>query len=177
MAKRKMSENSLKNLKPNTFNNCEIAKKAQKKSVESRKKNQTIAELLKMALTLPNPETGEINNIAMVNAIINKAIKGDILAFQTIRDSIGEKPTNKQELLGDIGSLSIIVTKEDGGDYTPPPDPLPQRAGGNEKIFARGGEEKGTNDLFIFLFYICVLQHLHLWNVSFLCKGFVFAKG
>ena len=116
MAKRKMSENSLKNLKPNTFNNCEIAKKAQKKSFESRKKNQTIAELLKMALTLPNPETGEINNIAMVNAIINKAIKGDILAFQTIRDSIGEKPTNKQELLGDIGSLSIIVTKEDGGD-------------------------------------------------------------
>lgn len=117
MAKRKMSENSLKNLemaKPeNNFNNSEVARNAQKKSVESRKKNQTIAELLKIALTLPNEETGEINNIAMVNAIINKAIKGDILAFQTIRDSIGEKPTNKQEVTGNLGNLSIVVTKED----------------------------------------------------------------
>lgn len=98
MAKRKMSENSLKNLKPNTFNDSEIAKKAQKKSVEKRKENQTLAELMKIALTLQNEETGEINNIAITNALINKAIKGDVSAYQTIRDTIGEKPVDKQEI-------------------------------------------------------------------------------
>lgn len=106
MAKRKMSENSLKNLemaKPeNNFNNSEVARKAQKKSVESRKKNQTLAELLKIALSLPNEETGEINNVAITNAIINKAIKGDVSAFQTIRDTIGEKPTDRQEVIADV---------------------------------------------------------------------------
>lgn len=105
MTKRKMSENSLKNLKPNTFNDSEIAKKAQKKSVESRKKNQTLAELMKIALSLPNEETGEVNNIAITNALINKAIKGDVSAYQTIRDTIGEKPTDKQEITGDVNLL------------------------------------------------------------------------
>lgn len=105
MAKRKMSENSLKNLKPNTFNDCEIAKKAQKKSVEKRKENQTLAELMKIALTLQNEETGEINNIAITNALINKAIKGDVSAYQTIRDTIGEKPTDKQEITGDVSVM------------------------------------------------------------------------
>lgn len=109
MAKRKMSENSLKNLEmanpENNFNNSEIARKAQAKSVESRKKNQTLAELLKIALTLQNEETGETNNIAITNAIINKAIKGDVSAYQTIRDTIGEKPTDKQEITGDVNVL------------------------------------------------------------------------
>lgn len=102
MAKRKVSENSLKNLEmanpANNFNNSEVARNAQKKSVESRKKNQTLAELLRIALTLQNEETGETNNIAITNAIINKAIKGDVSAYQTIRDTIGEKPVDKQEI-------------------------------------------------------------------------------
>ena len=102
MAKHKISENSLKNLEmanpANNFNNSEVARNAQKKSVESRKKNQTLAELLRIALTLQNEETGETNNIAITNAIINKAAKGDVSAYQTIRDTIGEKPVDKQEI-------------------------------------------------------------------------------
>jgi hypothetical protein len=102
MAKHKVSENSLKNLEmanpANNFNNSEVARNAQKKSVESRKKNQTLAELLRIALTLQNEETGETNNIAITNAIINKAAKGDVSAYQTIRDTIGEKPVDKQEI-------------------------------------------------------------------------------
>lgn len=113
MAKRKMSENSLKNLKPNTFNDCEIAKKAQKKSVQKRKKNQTLAELMKIALTLPNKESGEINNIAITNALINKAIKGDVSAYQTIRDTIGEKPTDKQEITGAVGIQKVFITEKE----------------------------------------------------------------
>ncbi len=116
MAKRKMSENSLKNLKPNTFNNCEIAKSAQKKSVESRKRNQTLAELLKIALTLQNEETGETNEMAMTNAIINKAIKGDVSAYQTIRDTIGEKPTDKQIISGNVGVKKVFITQQEDAE-------------------------------------------------------------
>ena len=117
MAKRKMSENSLKNLEKadakNNFNNSEVARKAQKKSVESRKRNQTLAELLKIALLLPNEDTGEVNNVAITNAIINKAIKGDVSAYQTIRDTIGEKPTDKQEIVGNLGIEKVFITPKE----------------------------------------------------------------
>ena len=112
--KRKMSENSLKNLeKRKSFSkdNVEFALKAQQKSVEKRKENQTLADLMKIALLLPNEETGEINNVAITNALINKAIKGDVSAYQTIRDTIGEKPTDKQEITN-INPDVIIETVE-----------------------------------------------------------------
>ena len=112
--KRKMSENSLKNLeKRKSFSkdNVEFALKAQQKSVEKRKENQTLADLMKIALLLPNEETGEINNVAITNALINKAIKGDVSAYQTIRDTIGEKPTDKQEITN-VNPDVIIETVE-----------------------------------------------------------------
>ena len=106
MAKRKMSENSLKNLKlakpENNFNNSEVARKAQEKSVEKRKENKTLAQLLEIALKLQNEETGEINEIAITNAIIKRAIKGDVSAYTTIRDTMGQKPTDKQEITGSV---------------------------------------------------------------------------
>lgn len=109
MAKRKMTEKQLANLQTDKYkfskDNPEIAQNCQKKSVEKRKENQSLAELLKIALTLQNEETGEINNIAITNAIINKAAKGDVSAYQTIRDTIGEKPTDKQEITGDVNLL------------------------------------------------------------------------
>jgi len=102
MAKRKMTESQLANLKPNSFNNREIAKKAQKKSVEKRKENKTLAQLLEIALKLQNEETGEVNEIAMTNAIIKRAIKGDVSAYTVIRDTMGQKPTDKQEITGSV---------------------------------------------------------------------------
>ena len=105
MAKHTVSEKSLKNLeKRKSFSkdNVDFALECQKKSVEARKENKTLAELMKIALTLQNEETGETNNIAITNALINKAIKGDVSAYQTIRDTIGEKPTDKQELQGNM---------------------------------------------------------------------------
>ena len=113
MAKRKMSENSLKNLEKGKQFNEEIARSAQQKSVESRKRNQTLAELMKIALLLPNEETGEVNNIAITNALIAKAIKGDVSAYQTIRDTIGEKPTDKQEVTGNLGIEKIFITPKE----------------------------------------------------------------
>ena len=108
MAKRKMSENSLKNLeKRKSFSkdNVEFALNAQKKSVAKRKENQTLAELMKIELQLPDEDTGEMNNIAITKAMIVKAKKGDVSAYQTIRDTIGEKPTDKQEITGDVSVM------------------------------------------------------------------------
>lgn len=109
MAKRKMTEAQLANLQTEKYkfskDKPEIARKNQQKSVESRKRNQTLAELLKIALLLPNEETGETNNVAITNALINKATKGDVNAYTTIRDTIGEKPVDKQEVSGDISLL------------------------------------------------------------------------
>lgn len=109
MAKRKMTEAQLANLQTEKYkfskDKPEIAQKNQQKSVESRKRNQTLAELLKIALLLPNEETGETNNVAITNALINRATKGDVNAYTTIRDTIGEKPVDKQEVSGDISLL------------------------------------------------------------------------
>lgn len=116
MPKRKVSENSLENLKkgtPFTADCVEVAREAQKKSVESRKNNKTLAELMKIALSLPNEDTGEINNVAITKAMINKAIKGDVSAYQTIRDTIGEKPTDKQEISGNVGVQKIFITEQE----------------------------------------------------------------
>jgi hypothetical protein len=115
MAKRKMSENSLKNLEKGkaTQFNGEFAVNAQKNSVKKRKENQTLAELMKIALLLPNEETGEVNNVAITNALIAKAIKGDVSAYQTIRDTIGEKPTDKQEVIGNLGIEKVFITPKE----------------------------------------------------------------
>lgn len=105
MAERKYSKgknpNSLANLKKanpqNNFHNPEVARDAQKKSAQKRRENKQLTELLKLALTLVNEETGEVNGVAITNALINKAISGDVSAYQTIRDTVGEKPTDKRE--------------------------------------------------------------------------------
>lgn len=104
MAKRKMSKNSLKNLEKGNLANKtpterkEIARKGAAATNAKIAERKTLAELMKIALTLQNEESGEINNIAITNALINKAIKGDVSAYQTIRDTIGEKPIDKQEV-------------------------------------------------------------------------------
>lgn len=114
--KRKMSENSLKNLKkgkPFSADCKEIAREAQKLSVQKRKENQSLADLMKIELQLPDEETGEMNNIVITKAMVTKAKKGDVSAYQTIRDTIGEKPTDKQEITGNLGIQKVFITAEE----------------------------------------------------------------
>jgi hypothetical protein len=113
--KRKISENSLKNLekgKPFDANNADIARSAQEKSVKKRKENQALADLLKMALLLVDDESGEINQIAITNSLIKRAISGDVKAFEVIRDTIGEKPVVKQEIDGTLQTPTVIINRE-----------------------------------------------------------------
>lgn len=75
-----------------------------KKSAEARKKRKALRELLEVALMMPSEDGG--NRIdAIVSAIISKAETGDTKAFEVIRDTLGEKPTDKvqQELTGANG--------------------------------------------------------------------------
>ena len=118
MAKRKVSKNSLKNLELGNLANKtpterkEIARKGAAITNAKIAERKTLANLMKIALSMPNVETGEINEIAITNAIINKAAKGDVSAYQTIRDTIGEKPTEKQEITNNTPQI-VVATQTD----------------------------------------------------------------
>ena len=75
----------------------EIAKMGGIKSGEVRRQKKTLKELLEIALTLKDDFSGEELKLEMVKALINKAIRGDVRAFEVIRDTIGEKPSDKVE--------------------------------------------------------------------------------
>lgn len=101
-----------KNLKPNSertpSERRENARKAGIKSGEKRRERKRLKELLEIALQLPNEETGEQNDLAITTAIINKARKGDVSAYLAIRDTLGEKPIDKQEV-----KINPITIKDD----------------------------------------------------------------
>ena len=67
-------------------------------SGESRRRKKTLKDELIMLLETDN------NNNKISTALLKKALSGDIQAFTTIRDTIGEKPTDKieQELISTI---------------------------------------------------------------------------
>lgn len=67
----------------------EIAKKGGIASGEARRRKKTLKEELIALL-----ETNDNNNKISL-AILQKALNGDIQAFTTIRDTIGEKPVDK----------------------------------------------------------------------------------
>ena len=109
MAKRKMSENSLKNLEKanpkNNFNNSEVARKAQEKATEVKREKKALKE--ELLLLLSTGKTQEKISLAL----IEEAIKGNVKAFEVIRDTIGEKPVNKQEVSG-VSIPSVIINRE-----------------------------------------------------------------
>lgn len=102
------------NLKPpinkrSTSEQREIRKKGGIKSGEKRRERKKFKELLEIALQLQNEETGEQNDFAIIAALIKKAVNGDTKAFELIRDTIGEKPTDKQEITGDIKTTNPVI--------------------------------------------------------------------
>ena len=60
-----------------------------------------------------NEETGEQNDVAMTLALIEKAKKGDVSAYTTIRDTLGEKPADKQFVAGNLGIQRVFITPEE----------------------------------------------------------------
>ena len=85
------------NLKP--FKSVEEAREMGRKggiaSGEARRRKRTLKEELIALLEVNN------NNEKISVALLSKALNGDIQAFTTIRDTIGEKPVDKIE--ADVG--------------------------------------------------------------------------
>jgi hypothetical protein len=75
----------------------EIAKAGGKASGKARRKKKQLKELLELALSQPH-ESGEDNYYAITAALIQEALSGNTKAFEVIRDTIGQKPTDALEL-------------------------------------------------------------------------------
>lgn len=97
------------NLKPVQSKNeaREKGKKGGKKSGEIRRARKTLKEELLLLLESGNTQ----NKISL--ALIQKALKGDIKAFEVIRDTIGEKPVDKQLTVeGSKEDLEVVIDKK-----------------------------------------------------------------
>ena len=101
-----------KNLQPLNTKSKEEQRKIQKAGGEAAAKTyarrRLLREIAASLLPMKNEATGEANDISMVKAQIEKAIKdGDTQAFNALRDLVGEKPTDKQELLSNNLQINI----------------------------------------------------------------------
>lgn len=84
------------NLNPPIRSSEEAREKGKKGGIasgEARRKKKTIRETLEMMLSGKLPD-GATRQDAIVVALMEKALSGDVRAFEAIRDSIGEKPVN-----------------------------------------------------------------------------------
>lgn len=94
----------------------EIGKKGGKASVKARREKKKLQELVETFGELPAPEKVRrvmkelgvsendmrTNNMAVVVGLFQKAIKGDVFAFNAIRDIRGEKPIDETKLTGSM---------------------------------------------------------------------------
>lgn len=96
------------NLKP--IRSSERARELQELSAKKQKENSIRRKSLKeeleilLELTKGDKTYQELMSLSM----INQAIKGNVKAYETIRDTIGQKPVEKQEIVSDI---PIIIDK------------------------------------------------------------------
>ena len=72
------------------------------KSVEVRRARKTLKETLLMMLEEGNTQ----DNITL--ALLDKALKGDTKAYEVIRDTVGEKPTDKIEQSGELNNTITV---------------------------------------------------------------------
>ena len=73
----------------------EMTRKAGIKSGEARRARKTLKETLLMMLEEGNTQ----DNITL--ALLQKGLNGDTKAYEVIRDTVGEKPTDKVEQSGE----------------------------------------------------------------------------
>lgn len=84
-----------------------LASMGGKASVESRRRKKTLKEELEILLELMND--GKTNQEKISIAILEEAQKGNTKAFEIIRDTIGEKPTDNINMSGN----TTVLIKDD----------------------------------------------------------------
>ena len=127
--------NRIDNLKKNSdrtpTERKELARKAGIASGNARREKKKLRELVETFGELPAPEKirrvmtelgvsekdMRTNNMAIVVGLFQKAIKGDVFAFNAIRDIKGEKPIEKTDVNGKIENKIEIGFV--GSDFAP----------------------------------------------------------
>ena len=98
-----------KNLIPNserTPNEVrENGKKGGIKSGEVRREKKLLKDLLEEALLIKT-DTGN-KYVDITNALIKQAEEGNVKAYETIRDTLGQKPVEKAEISG-MGVVQLV---------------------------------------------------------------------
>ena len=88
-------------------------------SGKARRRRKALRELIEVAMQCKG-ERGKTVAEDIALALIDKALEGDVKAFVALRDTIGEKPVERQELSGpDGGQLAFSIVAFDGGPRTP----------------------------------------------------------
>lgn len=77
------------------------------RSGEVRAQRKTLKEELLLLLAQGNTQ----NKISL--ALLKKAINGDIRAYEVIRDTVGEKPTDKIEQSGELNNTITVKLEGD----------------------------------------------------------------
>lgn len=70
----------------------EIASAGGKACQRKKKEKKLLKETINEFLQAINPESGQTFQIDLVNAMIQQALTGDVSAFNTVRDTAGQKP-------------------------------------------------------------------------------------
>lgn len=77
--------------------------KGGKKSAEVRREQKTFKELAKSHLT-------DEQKIMLLDRLYDKALEGDVKAFEVLRDTLGEKP--KEEVAVTTNTLTVSIEDE-----------------------------------------------------------------
>lgn len=92
------------NLKP--IRDSQRARELQEKAAQKQRENIAKRKTLKEELLLLLSQGNTQEKISL--ALISKALNGDTKAFEVIRDSIGEKPTDKIEQSGELNNTITV---------------------------------------------------------------------
>ena len=97
------------NLKP--IRTTERARELQEKAAQKQRENIARRKTLKETLLMMLEEGNTQDNITL--ALLQKALNGDTKAYEVIRDTVGERPTDKIE---QSGELNNTITVKFAGD-------------------------------------------------------------
>lgn len=92
------------NLKP--IKTTERARELQEKAAQKQRENIARRKTLKETLLMMLEEGDTQNNITL--ALLQKALNGDTKAYEVIRDTVGEKPTDKIEQSGELNNTITV---------------------------------------------------------------------
>lgn len=96
------------NLKVPTSDEARInGKKGGIASGKARAARKTLKE--ELLLLLANGDTQERISLSM----IQEALNGNVKAFETIRDTIGEKPVEKAEVKTEVKTISVTIEDDE----------------------------------------------------------------